>query len=150
MKLKKRGNWFRIWIFYVSSGILCHRRGLSPTPFSFSSSFHIFILMFSYHQSYHFYCSIITSVTYFFLFPPVQGGNTGFSIGATNKANVLSLVIGPGAGYNLVSCNYFGWVFWQFRWLKMVVLDYIIPRCINFVFNVYPRMWHLKKKKLCY
>ncbi|KAF7838423.1 pollen-specific leucine-rich repeat extensin-like protein 1 isoform X1 [Senna tora] len=32
-----------------------------------------------------------------------QGGNTGFSIGAAKKANTLSLVIGPGAGYNLKS-----------------------------------------------
>lgn len=32
-----------------------------------------------------------------------QIGNTGFSIGAAKKANRLSLVIGPGAGYNLVS-----------------------------------------------
>ncbi|KAL5725014.1 hypothetical protein ACHQM5_008211 [Ranunculus cassubicifolius] len=30
-----------------------------------------------------------------------QIGNTGFSIGACKKANVLSLVIGPGAGYNM-------------------------------------------------
>ncbi|XP_050377034.1 uncharacterized protein LOC126794375 isoform X2 [Argentina anserina] len=32
-----------------------------------------------------------------------QVGNTGFSITAAKKANVLSLVIGPGAGYNLRS-----------------------------------------------
>ncbi|KAJ7945973.1 YLP motif-containing protein 1 [Quillaja saponaria] len=32
-----------------------------------------------------------------------QGGNTGFSIGAASKAHMLSLVIGPGAGYNLKS-----------------------------------------------
>ena len=32
-----------------------------------------------------------------------QVGNTGFSIGAARKVNGLSLVIGPGAGYNLVS-----------------------------------------------
>uniref|UniRef100_A0A803L927 YLP motif-containing protein 1 n=1 Tax=Chenopodium quinoa TaxID=63459 RepID=A0A803L927_CHEQI len=32
-----------------------------------------------------------------------QGGNTGFSIGAVKKANLVSLVIGPGAGYNLKS-----------------------------------------------
>lgn len=32
-----------------------------------------------------------------------QIGNTGFSIGAAKKANRLSLVIGPGAGYNLKS-----------------------------------------------
>ncbi|XVE56989.1 hypothetical protein DITRI_Ditri04bG0055600 [Diplodiscus trichospermus] len=32
-----------------------------------------------------------------------QGGDTGFSIGAAKKANMLSLVIGPGAGYNLKS-----------------------------------------------
>lgn len=30
-------------------------------------------------------------------------GSMGFSIGATNKAKLLSLVIGPGAGYNLKS-----------------------------------------------
>ncbi|KAK7292238.1 hypothetical protein RIF29_08015 [Crotalaria pallida] len=30
-------------------------------------------------------------------------GNTGFSIGAARKVNALSLVIGPGAGYNLKS-----------------------------------------------
>ncbi|XP_027329795.1 uncharacterized protein LOC113846098 isoform X2 [Abrus precatorius] len=30
-----------------------------------------------------------------------QVGNTGFSIGAARKVNALSLVIGPGAGYNL-------------------------------------------------
>lgn len=30
-----------------------------------------------------------------------QGGHTGFSIGAVKKANMVSLVIGPGAGYNL-------------------------------------------------
>jgi hypothetical protein len=33
----------------------------------------------------------------------VQVGHTGFSIVAAKKANMLSLVIGPGAGYNLVS-----------------------------------------------
>lgn len=33
----------------------------------------------------------------------LQVGNTGFSIAAAKKANVSSLVIGPGAGYNLVS-----------------------------------------------
>ncbi|KAG4932758.1 hypothetical protein JHK87_046760 [Glycine soja] len=33
-----------------------------------------------------------------------KGGKTGFSIGAARKVNALSLVIGPGAGYNLVSC----------------------------------------------
>jgi hypothetical protein len=33
----------------------------------------------------------------------VQVGDTGFSIVAAKKANMLSLVIGPGAGYNLVS-----------------------------------------------
>ncbi|KAK4264232.1 hypothetical protein QN277_025440 [Acacia crassicarpa] len=32
-----------------------------------------------------------------------QVGDRGFSIGATKKANVSSLVIGPGAGYNLKS-----------------------------------------------
>ncbi|KDP31212.1 hypothetical protein JCGZ_11588 [Jatropha curcas] len=32
-----------------------------------------------------------------------QVGNTGFSIGAAKKAQMLSLVIGPGAGYNLKS-----------------------------------------------
>ncbi|XP_030458062.2 uncharacterized protein LOC115678771 isoform X1 [Syzygium oleosum] len=32
-----------------------------------------------------------------------KAGNTGFLIGAAKKANVLSLVIGPGAGYNLKS-----------------------------------------------
>ncbi|KAK7265772.1 hypothetical protein RJT34_33395 [Clitoria ternatea] len=32
-----------------------------------------------------------------------QVGNTGFSIGAARKVNALSLVIGPGAGYNLKS-----------------------------------------------
>ncbi|KAG5039480.1 hypothetical protein JHK85_011956 [Glycine max] len=32
-----------------------------------------------------------------------QGGKTGFSIGAAKKVNALSLVIGPGAGYNLKS-----------------------------------------------
>ncbi|KAJ8753656.1 hypothetical protein K2173_026332 [Erythroxylum novogranatense] len=32
-----------------------------------------------------------------------QVGDTGFSIGAVKKTNVLSLVIGPGAGYNLKS-----------------------------------------------
>ncbi|XP_022735996.1 uncharacterized protein LOC111289318 isoform X2 [Durio zibethinus] len=32
-----------------------------------------------------------------------QGGDTGFSIGAAKKAKMLSLVIGPGAGYNLKS-----------------------------------------------
>ncbi|KAI4336032.1 hypothetical protein L6164_014608 [Bauhinia variegata] len=32
-----------------------------------------------------------------------QVGNKGFSISAARKANVLSLVIGPGAGYNLKS-----------------------------------------------
>ncbi|XP_023541377.1 uncharacterized protein LOC111801581 [Cucurbita pepo subsp. pepo] len=32
-----------------------------------------------------------------------QAGYTGFSIGAAKKANRLSLVIGPGAGYNLKS-----------------------------------------------
>ncbi|KNA23797.1 hypothetical protein SOVF_021290 [Spinacia oleracea] len=32
-----------------------------------------------------------------------QGGRTGFSIGAVKKANVGTLVIGPGAGYNLKS-----------------------------------------------
>ncbi|KAK9073190.1 hypothetical protein SSX86_007514 [Deinandra increscens subsp. villosa] len=32
-----------------------------------------------------------------------QGGNAGFSIGATRKANTRSLVIGPGPGYNLKS-----------------------------------------------
>ncbi|OMO49956.1 YLP motif-containing protein 1 [Corchorus capsularis] len=32
-----------------------------------------------------------------------QGGDTGFSIGAAKKAKLLSLVIGPGAGYNLKS-----------------------------------------------
>ncbi|PIA27962.1 hypothetical protein AQUCO_07400066v1 [Aquilegia coerulea] len=31
-----------------------------------------------------------------------QIGNSGFSIGASRRANVVSLVIGPGAGYNLV------------------------------------------------
>lgn len=36
---------------------------------------------------------------FFFL----QVGKTGFSIGAAKKANVKSLVIGPGVGYNLVS-----------------------------------------------
>lgn len=35
-----------------------------------------------------------------------QIGNTGFSIGAAKKANRLSLVIGPGAGYNLVSHDF--------------------------------------------
>lgn len=30
-----------------------------------------------------------------------QGGRTGFSIGAVKKANMVSLVIGPGSGYNL-------------------------------------------------
>ena len=33
----------------------------------------------------------------------LQVGDTGFSIVAAKKANMLSLVIGPGAGYNLVS-----------------------------------------------
>ncbi|PPR81073.1 hypothetical protein GOBAR_AA39639 [Gossypium barbadense] len=32
-----------------------------------------------------------------------QGGDTGFLIGAAKKAKMLSLVIGPGAGYNLKS-----------------------------------------------
>ncbi|BAT76604.1 hypothetical protein VIGAN_01463300 [Vigna angularis var. angularis] len=32
-----------------------------------------------------------------------QGGKTGFSIGAARKVNALSIVIGPGAGYNLKS-----------------------------------------------
>ncbi|XP_010550653.1 PREDICTED: uncharacterized protein LOC104821457 [Tarenaya hassleriana] len=32
-----------------------------------------------------------------------QGGDTGFSIGAARNANMPSLVIGPGAGYNLKS-----------------------------------------------
>ncbi|CAK7322862.1 unnamed protein product [Dovyalis caffra] len=32
-----------------------------------------------------------------------QVGDTGFSIGAAKKGNMLSLVIGPGAGYNLKS-----------------------------------------------
>lgn len=32
-----------------------------------------------------------------------QGSHTGFSIGAVKKANLASLVIGPGAGYNLKS-----------------------------------------------
>lgn len=32
-----------------------------------------------------------------------QVGDTGFSIGAAKKSKMLSLVIGPGAGYNLVS-----------------------------------------------
>jgi len=32
-----------------------------------------------------------------------QAGNTGFSIHAVKKGNVLSLVIGPGTGYNLKS-----------------------------------------------
>ncbi|KAK3023999.1 hypothetical protein RJ639_045019 [Escallonia herrerae] len=32
-----------------------------------------------------------------------QVGTTGFSIGAAKRANVLSIVIGPGAGYNLKS-----------------------------------------------
>ncbi|XVF11975.1 hypothetical protein REPUB_Repub08aG0075000 [Reevesia pubescens] len=32
-----------------------------------------------------------------------QSGDTGFSIGAAKKAKMLSLVIGPGAGYNLNS-----------------------------------------------
>ncbi|KAF5204750.1 Ylp motif-containing protein [Thalictrum thalictroides] len=32
-----------------------------------------------------------------------QIGNSGFSIGASRRANVVSLVIGPGAGYNLKS-----------------------------------------------
>ncbi|OVA09066.1 YLP motif-containing protein 1 [Macleaya cordata] len=32
-----------------------------------------------------------------------QVGKTGFSIGAAKKANMISLVIGPGAGYNLKS-----------------------------------------------
>ncbi|KAF6159953.1 hypothetical protein GIB67_033037 [Kingdonia uniflora] len=32
-----------------------------------------------------------------------ENGKTGFSIGAAKKANVLSLVIGPGSGYNLKS-----------------------------------------------
>ncbi|KAM7479986.1 hypothetical protein LguiA_028199 [Lonicera macranthoides] len=32
-----------------------------------------------------------------------QVGNTGFSIGALKRENILSLVIGPGAGYNLKS-----------------------------------------------
>ncbi|KAG5097216.1 hypothetical protein JHK82_047070 [Glycine max] len=31
----------------------------------------------------------------------IGGGKTGFSIGAARKVNALSLVIGPGAGYNL-------------------------------------------------
>ncbi|XP_042950539.1 uncharacterized protein LOC122282654 isoform X4 [Carya illinoinensis] len=34
-----------------------------------------------------------------------QMGSTGFSIHAAKKANLLSLVIGPGTGYNLVSCR---------------------------------------------
>ncbi|KAE9602172.1 hypothetical protein Lalb_Chr12g0196731 [Lupinus albus] len=32
-----------------------------------------------------------------------EAGHTGFSIGAARKVNALSLVIGPGAGYNLKS-----------------------------------------------
>ncbi|XP_068464684.1 uncharacterized protein [Phaseolus vulgaris] len=32
-----------------------------------------------------------------------QGGKTGFSIGAARKVNALSIVIGPGTGYNLKS-----------------------------------------------
>ncbi|PON34679.1 YLP motif-containing protein [Parasponia andersonii] len=32
-----------------------------------------------------------------------QGGHTGFSLSATKKAHTLSLVIGPGVGYNLKS-----------------------------------------------
>lgn len=32
-----------------------------------------------------------------------QVGDTGFSIGAAKKSKMLSLVIGPGAGYNLKS-----------------------------------------------
>ncbi|XWS51090.1 hypothetical protein CRYUN_Cryun12cG0146300 [Craigia yunnanensis] len=32
-----------------------------------------------------------------------KGGDTGFSIGAAKKAKMLSLVIGPGSGYNLKS-----------------------------------------------
>lgn len=33
----------------------------------------------------------------------VQARNFGFSIGAARKANAISLVIGPGPGYNLKS-----------------------------------------------
>jgi 3-hydroxy-3-methylglutaryl CoA synthase len=47
--------------------------------------------------------------------PPFQAGKTGFSIGTARKVNALSLVIGPGAGYNLVS--YF---------------DFITSYCLNF------------------
>jgi len=36
--------------------------------------------------------------------PSFQVGKTGFSIGTARKVTTLSLVIGPGAGYNLVSC----------------------------------------------
>lgn len=32
-----------------------------------------------------------------------QAGNSGFSIGAAKKTQISSLLIGPGAGYNLVS-----------------------------------------------
>ncbi|WVZ11548.1 hypothetical protein V8G54_016078 [Vigna mungo] len=32
----------------------------------------------------------------------IGGGKTGFSIGAARKVNALSIVIGPGAGYNLL------------------------------------------------
>lgn len=35
--------------------------------------------------------------------PSFQAGKTGFSIGTARKINALSLVIGPGAGYNLKS-----------------------------------------------
>lgn len=45
------------------------------------------------------YTYLLVVATLLFL----QVGYTGFSIAAAKKTNVLSLVIGPGSGYNLVS-----------------------------------------------
>ncbi|OMP08996.1 YLP motif-containing protein 1 [Corchorus olitorius] len=46
---------------------------------------------------------ILGKVHLFLPFVVCWGGDTGFSIGAAKKAKLLSLVIGPGAGYNLKS-----------------------------------------------
>lgn len=46
---------------------------------------------------------ILLLVSFVAPLPPPQVGNTGFSLHAAKKADVSSLVIGPGTGYNLVS-----------------------------------------------
>lgn len=77
---------------YLGGGLI-----LLALFFRGANSFYVLLLRFDFlHACSHLDCC--NFCTFF-----VQVGNTGFSITAAKKANVSSLVIGPGAGYNLVS-----------------------------------------------